>query len=909
MRILTRWAWSVGLVLAAGAACSGPSSERVEALTSALNPVVSKSFDVDTPPTLAYTDHSPTAATACSDQSCYIAWKYCAGDEYYACYVYGTRIDPAGGILDARPQYLGKADNDSSLQAGTNNQGEFLVVWSAPDHKGRFARIRANDGAIIQQATPGIPFGSISSNGANYVIQSGFSVHVIENGVVSGPFTVPGLELLSGKPAVVPGPNNQYLFAWSDVAEGLAVRFDSSTGTFLDTAPLVYTKHYPGAPRGVFSGGVYTLGWGALTLLRIHPDGTVIDADDDFNGVSTAKKFGLGTAAETQFFKIGDKAFYVWRETGATRPLYGVHVDPANAALVDGDAVVSLGNVQTGWTMSLGSGGGFALANLLGAGAVPLTWKSAPFGLSKGTPVPFVMRGLPKHSPALASDGTSFLVTWVSGTAATSTLSAVRMSATGQRLDPEPFAIATGSASESVKLPAVTFDGTSYLVSWVMGTAVFAREVHTDGSLGATPAGPLYAAASTSSIGALRAVFNGTYHWLGVGERRSGALGARVELVRVEPGTLLASTPVSSVFYEGARFGLVGDTTPAAAYKTVFATGLQDEAVYSQRVRSETQLPQTQVRLETDGARSNLSATDGATFLVAWEAYPGSVRAALVEPLSGQPLTGFPQFLPAGMPLPLLLWHDGLSYVFLGRRPSTAAAPEIVRFSPTLSQLDPSPVTFESDFESGNTSYVAAHDKAGHSAVAYTAPDPDWVATTIKVRFITNDGSPAESPAGNEGGAGGVGGAPDVAGGADSVGMAGSTGLAGGGSTGGMGGDNPLGGSGHAGEHTASTGGDDRGGAPSATGDAGTGAGGATDASAGTQNQTGGAPTDEAGAGSGDAAGTPRSQPAPSDSGCSCRMTSRESSSPGLVFMLALLARVSRTRRARCQRVASRLHL
>ncbi len=67
-------------------------------------------------------------------------------------------------------------------------------------------------------------------------------------------------------------------------------------------------------------------------------------------------------------------------------------------------------------------------------------------------------------SPAIASDGTGYLVVWADRRADTSDIYATRVTADGRVLDPSGIAVSTAAGFQGS--PAVTFDGTNYFVVW-----------------------------------------------------------------------------------------------------------------------------------------------------------------------------------------------------------------------------------------------------------------------------------------------------------------------------------------------------------------------------------------------------------------------------------------------------------
>ncbi|MGK4005747.1 hypothetical protein WMF31_24175 [Sorangium sp. So ce1036] len=79
-----------------------------------------------------------------------------------------------------------------------------------------------------------------------------------------------------------------------------------------------------------------------------------------------------------------------------------------------------------------------------------------------------------QFTPALASDGTNFLLVWSDDPSLTDNgrdVLAARVAPDGTVLDPEPLVVAAGAGDEGV--PAVTFDGTHYVVVWADDTGFY----------------------------------------------------------------------------------------------------------------------------------------------------------------------------------------------------------------------------------------------------------------------------------------------------------------------------------------------------------------------------------------------------------------------------------------------------
>lgn len=184
-------------------------------------------------------------------------------------------------------------------------------------------------------------------------------------------------------------------------------------------------------------------------------------------------------------------------------------------------------------------------------------------GLPNGAPFPISTTAGGEHTnPAVAFDGTHFLVAWVEAGTTPSGLNAVRVATSGAILDASPIRLFDGSASDVTQPccdlePTVSFDGTNYLVAYrdqrgagnTAGDAsVSAARVSTAGALldgSATTPGIVVSSSKTQPVGRVRSVFSNGVHWI-VWE--SGSMqqlsGARVSPAGAVSGTWAAGMTV-----------------------------------------------------------------------------------------------------------------------------------------------------------------------------------------------------------------------------------------------------------------------------------------------------------------------------------------------------------------------------
>ena len=154
--------------------------------------------------------------------------------------------------------------------------------------------------------------------------------------------------------------------------------------------------------------------------------------------------------------------------------------------------------------------------------------------------------------PAVAFDGTNYLVTWMDRRSGTNTdIYGARVSQAGAVLDPAGIAISTTASFE--QQPAVAFDGINQLVAWGDGGRIYGARVSPAGAV-LDPAG-----IEISANGDYPTVaFDGTNYLVAWAAGGYEIFGARVS----PPGTVL--DPGGIVI--SARVGSRGEESPALAF-------------------------------------------------------------------------------------------------------------------------------------------------------------------------------------------------------------------------------------------------------------------------------------------------------------------------------------------------------
>jgi hypothetical protein len=231
------------------------------------------------------------------------------------------------------------------------------------------------------------------------------------------------------------------------------------------------------------------------------------------------------------------------------------------------------------------------------------------FAIATGSPA--------QASPALAFDGTSWLVVWQRASYPSGDIYASRVSGTGVVLDPGGIPITTAPADQG--RPEVAFDGTNYLVVWSSWeTPVSGARVSPDG-LVLDPAG--IRISSGGSDDEPRLAFDGA-NYLVVWSREGRVYGARVSSAGqvLDPdGIPISSVPVGSFAFPAVAFDGVN-------YLVVWTKQID---VYGTRVtRSGTVLDPEGIRISSaawSDQEAPALAFDGVNDLVVWPRITGYV--------------------------------------------------------------------------------------------------------------------------------------------------------------------------------------------------------------------------------------------------------------------------------------------
>ncbi len=523
--------------------------------------------------------------------------------------VYGARVTPQGTVLDSTPLVVSRAANEECSPAVGFDGANFLVAWQNlghPDADIYGARVTPEGivldtaGFVVSQttATYGVGYPAIGCDGANSLVvwQDGSSGYADIHGARVTP---QGTVLDTADIVIARATYDQYspalafdganfLVAWNDNLGGDSVDISgvrvSPEGTVLDSTPFVISHASNGIapPALAFDGTNFFIAWsdhspadsdGTVYGARVTPQGSVIDSAGIVVSYALSSRYYPVAA-------LGDSVIFVaWEDARSGRDeTYGARVTPAGAVLDSAGIIVS------------------RAAN-------------------------------DQQAPAIASDGTNFLVAWQDyrDGSGYGDIFAARVTQEGGVLDPAGFVVS--HATNEQMYPALAFDGTNYLVVWVdvrdgRDWDIFGARVTQQGQV-LDPEG-IDISRNGSGQNHPAVAFDGTgflvvwYDWRDEGTWAPHIYGARVASSGVVLDT--AGIRVSQLLAEQYRPEVASDGTNSLVVWTDWRSG--DGRVYGARVTSQGHVLDTagfDISRAPSGASSPALCFDGTNYLVLWD--------------------------------------------------------------------------------------------------------------------------------------------------------------------------------------------------------------------------------------------------------------------------------------------------
>jgi hypothetical protein len=367
-------------------------------------------------------------------------WLAAWADDRFGNDIYGTRVNPDGSVADTEgyPIRLGEAWNPNPT-ACSDSSGRSLVAWTGGDIWAQRVDSSGSDidtsSLLLSGVFPTQDNPAVASDGANYLA-------VWENSGASGTMVC---------------------------AERV-----SPTGQPLDTAHLNLSAPNSGSlPKAAFGTNYLAVWWDesgsfALRASRVTPSGVVLDP----GGIGIGPQKWVCYCADVA--SDGDNFLAVWDAQAPTGELrvYGSRISAGGTVLDTTFAVGGDTNRDASYPAAAFNGSDYLVAwadydynqSVSSVRAARVT----PEGVVRDSAAIVLASVLTDDPyPAVASDGTNWLVAWSSRDSnGARVVTGTRVSPEGTVLDSNGIGIAPPNDSSLDVTPCAAFDGANYVVTW-----------------------------------------------------------------------------------------------------------------------------------------------------------------------------------------------------------------------------------------------------------------------------------------------------------------------------------------------------------------------------------------------------------------------------------------------------------
>ncbi|MCA9577598.1 MAG: hypothetical protein KC668_19310 [Myxococcales bacterium] len=411
--------------------------------------------------------------------------------------IFGARVTVGGVVEDPFGFVIATAPRWQGAPAVASNGDDYLVAWA--DHRANdgdvYAARVSSLGVVLDTSSFAIstaassPDGvSVASDGTDYYVAwtdrragSSWEVYgtpVTSNGVVQDP-----AGLLVSHASVVPGATSvtsdgtHYFVAWSQESGGTGGTYGarvSSAGTLLDSPGVLISAAASQAASVAFDGSNYLVAWegpdaGAdISTTRVTTDGVVLDPAGVLVRTDANGQRGPAVAFN------GSDYLVVWYDGRGGRELadvYGVRVSSAGVVRDPLGIRIGAAGLLRYSRPAVASNGSSFLVGWLAAGQFDSSlWTSLVSSGGTVAAPTHVAGGGRIGLPSLASNGSDYLAVWGERTSPNLRRNyAARIAADGTLLEPSRIELGVWWVDRGS--PVAASNGTDYLVVWTEGQA------------------------------------------------------------------------------------------------------------------------------------------------------------------------------------------------------------------------------------------------------------------------------------------------------------------------------------------------------------------------------------------------------------------------------------------------------
>ena len=416
--------------------------------------------------------------------------------------IYGARVTPGGTVLDPSGIPISTAADDQYRPAVSFDGTNFLVVWE--DNRSSYhddiygARVTPGgnvldpDGIAISTAASWQEYPAISFDGTNFLVvwddtrnpayDDIYGARVSQTGTVLDPdgIAISTARSSQREPAVSFDGTN-FLVVWED-KRSLSSYDDiygarvTPAGNVLDPdgIPISTAARYHEHPAVSFDGTNWFVVWTDdrtdpyeynIYGARVTPGGIVLDPDGiPISSVAYDQEYPAVSFDGTNYLVV----WMDFRSGPDTCDIYGARVSQAGTVLEPAGIPISIAvNFQRYPAVSFDGTNWLVVWEDRRSGAWDIygTRVSQAGTVLEPGGIPISTSSYSQWYPAVSFDGTNFLVVWVDDRSGSySDIYGARVTSSGAVLDPTGIAIST--AANYQLEPAVSFDGTNFLVVW-----------------------------------------------------------------------------------------------------------------------------------------------------------------------------------------------------------------------------------------------------------------------------------------------------------------------------------------------------------------------------------------------------------------------------------------------------------
>ncbi len=477
-------------------------------------------FLIDT--TVVYvpaTKNQASARIATDDTTAFVVWNDTRAGGWD---IYGARIDENGNLLDPAGILIEICDQNDPYPDIAFDGTNYLVVWHDAETSGQYdiygmrvskeGELLDPEPFIISDATGAQMSPRVAFDGTNYLVvwyDSRGGTYDIYGTRVSQDGTVLNSTGIAISTAAdyqyfpnVSFDGNNYMVVWQDQRDGVYDIYGSRVaqdGNVLDPAGIQISgaTDEQSRPSIDFDGTNYLVVWDDY---RSGSENDIYATFIDTSGnVLNPAGITISSAADNQYMPSvsfdGTNYLVTWydRRDGANYDIYGTRVD--QSGVIQDASGIAISNIDvTQVTPAVISYSGQWLAvwrdNQNGGYTDIYGSRISSSGtVTDGDGILISSSAQDQRNPAVASDGTNYLVVWEEARSGgfSPDIYGTLIDASGRQLNEDAIAISTSTGSQ--QYPAVAFDNDStYLVVWQddrsgSGNDIYGTRVSTSGNV------------------------------------------------------------------------------------------------------------------------------------------------------------------------------------------------------------------------------------------------------------------------------------------------------------------------------------------------------------------------------------------------------------------------------------------